>query len=123
MSLADDLKAEILRSIQTEGVSSEDNKVFSVVIASRSNTANIINPASGTPRIRPNVLKKFELILARPAVLSALSPLAIRCCLCHKVIAYPAWYMRIQYAVNHFHYFVCFNPAVPENVTAKCYKR
>lgn len=121
MPLDKDSSDEILRSIGLEGAASEENKSVNIVLGNRANLGHVINLASGLPQIRPNLRNKFDLILSQPEALQALSPLQVRCCLCNRVISYPAWHYHVKYAVNHFHYFICFTGN--NGVTAKCYRR
>jgi len=118
-----ELQDAILRSIQTEGASSEENKTISVIIASRTSAGQVLTQSSGLPRIKPQLVSQFNLILSQPETIKALSPLSIRCVLCRRVISYPAWYYQIRFAVKWFHYFICFDSNSPNTVTAKCYKR
>jgi hypothetical protein len=111
---------EILRSIETEGASLEENKTVHLVLGSRSNLNHIAGVGSGTMKIYPSIAKKFSLILSTPESLKILHPFEIRCVMCKKVISYPAWYYNIKYSVNHFHYFVCMND---KTVNANCYRR
>jgi hypothetical protein len=85
------------------------------------NGSNILSFSSGSARIAsPN---KFDIIFARPWALEMLHPSEVRCSLCKRVITFPAWYHDVKASVNHFHYFVCFDPTSPNKVTAKCYRR
>ena len=117
-----DFKDEILNSISLQGAASDENKELKVIISSRSHTFSILDTSSGLPKIRSSVINKFSFILSQPLTLKALSPLSIRCCLCGRVISYPSWYYSVRYAINQFHYFICFN-ASPERPIAKCYRK
>lgn len=109
----DKLAAKLLRSISLDGNTQDDtNTIIS------HNPMHIINHANGYPRI--NNPEKFSLILSLPETLSSLNPFEIRCCMCRKVISYPAWYYSVKYAVNNFHFFVCFDSSSPEKVTCAC---
>lgn len=119
----DELKNSILQSIALEGASLDENKSINLIIASRSSSLSLLHLYSGLPKLRPNLARKFQLILSQPASLSILSPLVIRCCLCGKVISYPAWYMNQRFAVNWFHYFICFDKSFNKQATASCYRR
>lgn len=92
------------------------------IIGSSANIHQIAGVTSGSLRIYPSIIKKFELILSQP-ISSAFNPFEIRCAFCKKVISYPCWYYSIKYAVNHFHYFVCFDASCPSKPSAKCYRR
>ena len=115
-----DLQDAILQSIALEGNASDDNKTFTVIIASRSHNKTLLSLNSGTPRFKSHLIHNFNLITEKPLWLSGIHTLAIRCCLCGKVINYPAWYYQVRYAVNWFHYFVCCND---KTLNAKCYRR
>ena len=123
MSLSDDLKRQIISSISTEGAASEENKSVNVVIGNKTNLSHVMNFASGMPKIRPNIISRFRLILSQPETLSGLSPLQIRCCLCSRVISYPTWHHSIRYTVNQFHYFVCFDRDSNDKPSTRCYRR
>lgn len=111
----------ILKDIQSTGVASEENRTLSVIIASRSHLQHVLNNSSGSPRIRN--ASKFKLILSQPQSLLAFNPFEIRCCLCTRVISYPCWYHSVRYAVNQFHYFVCFDKNSTNEPTTKCYRK
>jgi len=107
-------KEELLNSINE---SIKDNFKKNVIIGNLSHIENISNVGSGQLKIN----KKFNLILSNP--LLAFEWNEIRCCLCNRVISYPCWYYSIKYAVNHFHYFICFDKDSPSKPSVKCYKR
>lgn len=112
----DKLAKDMLKAIALGGaVESED--VHNIIA---SNPYHIIDSTSGKTRIRQP--KLFDLIIAQPASISALSSLEIRCCICKRVITYPAWYHFIHYAINHFHFFVCFNSNSPAQPNIECMK-
>jgi hypothetical protein len=113
-----DWKKEILDNIALGGKASQTVKP---IIGGHLN--HVLNLSSGLPRFQTNVIKRFTFIHNQPALLSVLNPFAIRCCLCKQVISYPCWYYEVKYAVNHFHYFVCFDSASPERPSTKCYRR
>ena len=113
-----DLQTEILNSIVSAGDST--TKINHIV---GGHINHILNLSSGSARLQTNVIKRFNFIISQPAILSLLSSLQIRCCLCKKVISYPAWYYSVRYAVNHFHYFVCFDSTSPHKPSTKCYKK
>jgi len=117
------LKEEILNSLRLQGSADDDNKEINVIIASRSHISTILDLSGGLPKFRMSIAKRFDFITKQPLALESLSPLAIRCCLCSKVIGYPAWYYNVNYTINHFHYFVCFDTHSPIKVTARCYRR
>src|SRR5438105_1951772 len=124
--ITDEQAKKMLDSISLSGAADESNAASRPVIvgeASRDILVHILNVSSGLPRIRTDVASKFALILNQPVGLAALSNLQIRCCLCRKVITYPAWYHHIKYAVNHFHFFICFDSNSPAKPSTRCYKR
>ena len=123
MSLDDKAKEDILKSISISGVASDENKTVQIVLASRNNLNTILDSSSGLARIRTNAANKFKLLISQPLVLTGFNPFELRCVLCKKVITYPAWYLCLRYAVNEFHYFVCFDSNSPDKVTAHCYRR
>lgn len=117
--LDDETKKEMLNNIVFSGNTTEiRNKP---IIGG--NISHILNLSSGSPRIQTNVIKRFEMILSQPQSLSILNPFEIRCCLCKKVVSYPCWYYSVKYAVNHFHYFVCFDTDSIDKPSTKCYRR
>lgn len=118
MALDEETKRQILANIENYG-SAETR--FQVKIANLTQGANLVDNSSGRPRFSTYNAKKFDLILAQPLELvRAFNPFQIRCCLCNKVISYPAWYRVIRYTGNHFHHFVCFDSTSPSKVSAKC---
>lgn len=116
-------KQEILKRIALTGAATVENAVENQIIANRNQISQIAGTSSGTMQINSSRVKKFDLILQRPAILKPLEAGEIRCCMCGKVASYPVWYSHIQYAINNIHFFVCFNPASPLKVTTKCYRR
>lgn len=118
MSLPQDLTKDLLRSIEINGVSDESEASQKHRI--NSHFANIIDGSSGRIRLRPSVINKFKLIHWQPNELKALSSVEIRCLYCRRVISYPAWYLRVKYAVNVFHYFVCFSSASESKPKLNC---
>lgn len=117
-------KNEILKSISLSGSASiEYQKINNIVLGSRTNLNHIAGVSSGSLKVYPSISKRFNLILSIPSFLNVLSPFEIRCVLCKRVISYPCWYYSIKYAVNHFHYFVCFDSDSPNKVSTKCYRR
>lgn len=123
-TISDELKADILKSIALNGAASEENaEQCQIVLGSRSNLNHIADSSSGRIRLRASIAAKFRLLVKTPDALSALNPFEIRCVLCRSVISYPAWYYSVRYAVNHFHYFVCFDDTSPGKPTTRCFKR
>ena len=112
------IKAEILKNISISG--SVDEKVKLII---NGNINHVLNFGSGAVRLQTNVVRKFSLILSQPAILSTFNPFEIRCALCKRVISYPAWYYEVKYAVNHFHYFICFDKDSPSKPSTSCYRR
>jgi hypothetical protein len=109
------LRDEILESIVKYGKAEE--------IKLNINVDSILDKSSGSPRIQQTIRRKSVLILSQPLALSALSNLQIRCALCKRVISYPCWYYSVKYAVNHFHYFICFDSVSPSKPSLRCYRR
>jgi len=116
-------KRDILKSISTSGVSLVENRSTNEMISSQKELSQIANNSSGILQIHSSAIKKFKLILSQPLALSTLSSFEIRCCLCKKVISYPCWYYDIRYAINHFHYFVCFDSKSKDRPSTKCYRK
>ena len=116
-------KADILRNISLGGSADAARAFVKPIIADDKNLSLLLDKSSGRARIYSHRLKHFALVLSQPVILSALNPFEIRCCFCRAVIRYPAWYYSIKYAVNHFHYFVCFDSASPEKPSTKCYRK
>ena len=113
-----ELVNEMLRNISLGGTA---EKTINPIIGG--NLRHVLSTSSGSPRIQSNVLKKFALILSQPSSIDVLNPFEIRCCLCHSVISYPAWYYCRKYVINHFHYFICFDSSSPLQPSTKCYRR
>lgn len=117
-----DLADEILKSISLYGKAITEDAKYKPVIANRDlATMHVLDRSRGLIRLRRNI--EFELILSQPSSLASLNPFEIRCCLCSKVMSYPAWYHVIKYSVNAFHFFVCFSPDEPKTVTTDCIRR
>ena len=116
---------EILASIEmTGGISSPKTIVTNpIVLGSHNNLGQILNLSSGLPKIRKDKVDKFNFILSQPLGIRSIPRHDIRCCLCQEIIYFPCWYYRIDYAVNQFHYFVCFDSASSQLVNASCYRR
>jgi hypothetical protein len=115
---------EILRNIELSGTA--ETRIKPIIVTSKDNGLNsVLDLGSGSARLQRNVIKKFKLILSQPRGLPTgiFNSFEIRCCLCRKVISYPAWYHSIEYAVNHFHYFVCFDSSSSDKPSCKCYRR
>lgn len=115
MPLDDKARLDLLRAISLSGDSN-----INPIVASSNHIQSILNLSSGLPRI--NNPAKFSMIFQQPLTLAALNPLEIRCCLCRKVVSYPAWYYVAEFTVNVIHYFVCMN-ADGNKVSANCYRR
>lgn len=115
-----ELAQKILDSIRSSGT--VDTKINNIV-SQGENINHVLSLSSGSARLQTNVIKRFSLIISQPDELKRLNPFEIRCCLCHKVISYPCWYYTVKYAVNHFHYFVCFDSSSPDKPNTSCYKR
>lgn len=116
--MEEQLQKDILSSIDYSGSS---ESMVKPIVASFAHLNRILDKSNGTARILKSVQKNFSLILSQPNNLSSLSSFEIRCCLCSSVIKYPCWYWRIQYSINHFHYFVCFNEE--DKITTKCMRK
>lgn len=114
-------KNSILSSIRVSGAALPENAVSAHIISG--NIGHVINFGNGTPAIQSSIKKKFSLILSRPKLLESLSQFEIRCCVCKRVMSYPCWYYEVKYAVNHFHYFVCFDKNENMRVNARCHRR
>lgn len=117
----EELANEILRNIAISG--SVEAKIKPIIASKDSGLNHVLNTSSGAARIQTHVINKFTLVLSQPSNVSFLNPFEIRCCLCRKVISYPAWYYSIKYAVNHFHYFICFDKTSAAKPSTKCYKK
>ena len=113
----EDFKNRILTSITETGTATKE---INIIVGNKS---QILDFGSGNHRIQRGLIKKFSLILSQPENLYTLSNLQVRCCLCHSVISYPSWYYCRKYAVNHFHYFICFDSSSPLQPSTKCYRR
>lgn len=115
----EELAQQILDSITSYG--DAKTKVKHII---GGNLSHILSISSGSPRIQTNVIKRFKLILSQPKLLKRLNPFEIRCSFCSKVISYPCWYYNVKYAVNHFHYFVCFQPSADNTKpNTNCYRK
>jgi len=110
-------KDSILAAIASGG------KVNNEEIKLNVNINHVLSFSSGAARIQTSCIRHAKLILSQPDELKALSSLQIRCMLCKRVISYPAWYYKMSFAVNQFHYFICFDSDSPNKPTAKCYRR
>lgn len=113
-----ELAEQMLRNIALGGKA--DSKIKPIV---GGNINHILNLSSGSARLQTNVVNRFALILNQPQSISILNPFEIRCVLCKRVISYPAWYYNIKYAVNHFHYFICFDSERSDKPSTKCYRK
>lgn len=112
-----ELQKQILESINKSGKSETPE------LKINTNIDHVLSFSSGSARLQTTLLRKVVLILSKPLGLRELSSQQIRCCLCHRVISYPAWYYEVKYAVNNFHYFVCFDFDSPTKPNTKCYKK
>lgn len=113
-----ELAEEMLRNIALAGDTT--TKVKAII---GGNLSHILTTSSGSPRLQTNVINRFKLILSQPSELAIFNPFEMRCALCKKVVNYPCWYYSVKYAVNHFHYFVCFDSASSDKPNCKCYRR
>ena len=84
---------------------------------------NILDSSSSLPRIKRNLVKKFQLILSQPDEIGSNNGQYIRCSICNEIIHWPAWYHLIRYASNHFACFICFDSSSPLQPSTKCYRR
>ena len=114
-----DLAEQMLRNIALSGDSS-GARIKPII---GGNLNHILNLSSGSARLQTNVINRFKLILNQPQSISILNPFEIRCALCKRVISYPTWYYSIKYAVNHFHYFICFDSESKDKPSTRCYRR
>ena len=112
-----ELEKSILESISSSGHSELPE------LKLNTNIHDILSFSSGSARIQSTVLRKAKLIISRPSGLDILSHLQIRCVLCKRVISYPCWYYNIKYAVNHFHYFICFDSESVSKPSTRCYRK
>jgi hypothetical protein len=115
---AEDTGKEILHNLALGG---HAIKTVNPIIGG--NLRHVLSLSSGSARLQTNVVKRFELILSQPESIYILNPFEIRCCLCRKVISYPVWYYNVKYAINHFHYFICFDNKSPNQPSTSCYRR
>src|SRR6266545_9906 len=111
-----DLQDEILNLISSSGAVDSNTHI-------NGHLDHVVSMSSGSPRIQTNVLNKFSVILSQPSALKTISPLGLRCALCKRVISYPAWYYSVKYAVNQFHYFICFVSSSPNKPSTECYRK
>jgi hypothetical protein len=116
---------EILDSIELTGgiTSAKTVKSNPIIIGAHNNIGPIMQLGSGLPKIRKDKVTEFSLILSQPLAIQSIPRHDIRCCLCQEIIYFPCWYYSIRYAVNQFHYFVCFDASNSQSVTARCYRR
>jgi hypothetical protein len=119
----DNIKSDILKSIELLGVSDSRNAPIKIVIGSRGHSSQILDFANGLPKVRAGIAKQFDLILSVPSSIKALSPFEVRCSLCERVISYPAWYHKVKYVTNVIHYFICFDSSDSSKPTARCYRK
>ena len=111
---------EMLKLVK-ESIKTEVRK--NLILVSSDNLSKVLDFGSGSPRISRSLVKKFQLILSRPDDLLSFDYNEIRCCLCNKIVSYPVWYHNIKYAVNHFHYFICWDDKHPNEPSTACYRR
>lgn len=115
---------EILQSISLTGAADNTTVNVHVGIGTKTQAESLLIARNGgLAKFKDYQAKGFSLILSQPLTLAILNNLNIRCCLCGKVITYPAWYKVMRYVVNQFHFFVCFDPDSPSKPTARCYRR
>lgn len=112
--------AEMRKIVHDLGTYGTADPKFNVLIAGEMQANTILDSSSGFPRINNYNQKKFNLVTSQPLELELFNPSQIRCCLCNKIIRYPAWYRINRYDVNHFHYLICFDPKSPSKVTTTC---
>jgi hypothetical protein len=115
----DSKEIEALRESVNESIRNQARQ--NVVLGNHKNLSHIAANTSGSLEIYKS--RKFILIMDKPKSLAGFDWNEIRCCLCDKVIDWPAWYYNVKYKVNHFHYFVCFDSASPNKPSCKCYRR
>jgi len=117
-----DWKDDILKSIALDGSASSVQKA---IIGSFENRNSILDLSNGAVRISRTMQKRAILILSQPSILAGFKPNEIRCALCGRIISYPAWYYSLNYAVNQFHYFICFRPQDGDKSKPNtgCYRR
>jgi hypothetical protein len=115
-----DWQNEVLKSISYAGSAEAKEKA---IIGDQSNNKNILDLSNGQARISRTCLKKSELILFQPSALAGFDRREIKCCLCHHQVSYPTWYYKLEFAINQFHYFICFDSEKPGKPTTKCYRR
>ena len=108
-------KEELLNSLNE---SLKESSKKNVIIGGKDNLDMITTMASGSLRINRTLIKKFKLILSNP--LNHFERSEIHCCLCDRVINYPCYYWSIKYAVNQFHFFVCFGNNSSKEVSVSC---
>jgi hypothetical protein len=114
MPIDDKTAASMLKAIGLSGSPNID-EVHTII---STNPIHILNHSSGLPRIKNP--EKFSLILSQPDSLQGLNQFEIRCCMCRQVIGYPCWHYEVKYAINNFHFFICFDAASPTVVNCKC---
>lgn len=122
MPLDDKLQGDILSNISLMG-SAEQSEAVVIPFAAELNPGHILDITNGTPKIKASLVKKFKLILSRPIQLTELHNTQVRCTLCKRVIGYPCWYHSVKYAVNVFHFFVCFDSTSSTKPSVKCYRK
>jgi len=115
-----DWKDDILKSITLGGRAEIKEKA---IIGSFENRSSILDLSNGAVRISRTTQKKAILILGQPSILAGFKSNEIRCALCGRIISYPSWYYSLNYAVNQFHYFICFDESSKLKPSVKCYRR
>ena len=122
MKLQPEQMEEILKSIKLTGAVLPKFKEINHIFQPK-NFNLVLNLNSGLPKIRKDMIPKFDLILEAPKAISAIPRHEFKCFLCGQVISFPVWYFLKSYNVNQMHHFICFDPASPLQVTAKCFRR
>lgn len=117
---AEDWRTSVLKSIAIAG---ETEAKITAIIGSRNNLTAILDMSNGSPRLTRTVIKRAVLILYQPSALAGFDRREIRCALCNSQITYPTWHYEVKYAVNQFHYFICFNADTSDKPSTKCYRR
>lgn len=115
MTITEELRQRLLKSIELSGSTIDDVASKQLINV---NPDNVIDLSSGRPRIKPLLVGRFVFVSSQPTELAELSNLTIRCLNCGKVISYPAWWLKLEYSVSSFHYFICFNGTALPNL--KC---
>lgn len=117
--LDEQTKADLLASVNESIIRKAK---AGIIIGSPKTIGQVAGITSGQLRIFPSLVKKFRLIIISP-LSKAFAYHEIRCCVCEKIISYPCWYYEVKYAVNHFHYFICFDASQSDRPTTRCYRK